>query len=84
MKEHYATLEQQAAETVVQAKRAAGIFDCGIWELPSGRYIALPKGIVVPRGSLLIAKRVTPRGRWMSLPDVDPGLLSDRIHRQER
>ncbi len=71
MTEWYAELEASSADSITAAKRAASAFDCGLWELPSGNYVSLQQGPPVPEGSTLIAKRVTPGGRWKMLPAHD-------------
>ena len=60
----YNELERSAVGSINYAKRKANSFDCGIWELPNGKYIALQQGPPVPRGSILIATRTVPGGRW--------------------
>ena len=57
-------LESCASEDCRDAATNAGPFECGIWQLPSGKYIALQQGPPVPTGSTLVAIRVTPDGVW--------------------
>lgn len=55
----YEDLEKQAATTFAQAKRAADCFDDSIWELASGRYIAMRRGVCVPPYAVRVATRVS-------------------------
>ena len=59
-------LESLAVATAKEAMKAASSIDCGVWRLPSGRYIAMQQGPPVPIGSELVWKRYTPGGSWRS------------------
>ena len=69
MRNWYDELERISVPTVTAAKRAACAIDCGIWKLPSGRYIASQQGPVMPPESMLVAKRTTPGGRWREVAE---------------
>jgi hypothetical protein len=69
MTEWFSELEACASKSIEVAKKNAERFDCGLWELPSGRYVTLQQGPPVPDGATLIAKRTTPGGRWNMLAD---------------
>ena len=77
--EWYQVLEKSSAPTIAAAKRAADAFDIGIWELPSGNYIALRQGPSVPRGSILVASRVCAGLRWREVSGAEYERRVNRI-----
>jgi hypothetical protein len=58
--EHYESLDRQAVRTLIGAKRAAASNE-NVWLLPSGKHIAVARGICVPPGSVMASRQVVPR-----------------------
>lgn len=59
-------LESLAVNTISAAKKAATGWDTSIWQLPSGKYIAMHLGQPVPEGSVRVAKRLGAWSNWRS------------------
>lgn len=68
---YFESLEAQAVDTIAEAKRAADSTDTGIWELPSGKYIAMPRGPVVPDGAIRVATRPFAGAKWRLVSDEE-------------
>lgn len=60
----FADLETLASATVLSAKKNANRLDDSIWQLPSGKYIAMKRGEVVPPGSIRVAHRLSAESAW--------------------